>query len=833
MALKAKKTIKIPNKVKHKIVANLGVFSYKTRSFYKGSDTAKVRQIWSKEGCKHDGGIATIGGAFCVAMTSTFGAVGDLCEVVLEKKKKSSFWVVICDDKNQSEAKCNKWGHIMTKDGAVDILEWYGDFSGKTLSAKQNQLYKTLKNKGFLGEKINKIINYGAYKSGTNVGGRASEDGVLFGWPAPGYSSITSDWGWRVIWGKKQWHQGIDIGQPSGKKVAAAADGRVVSYASEGGRGNTMVLSHGGGYYTRYQHLSSNVSHVGDDVKRGDKIALSGTTGDITGAHLHFEVLIGGKYSMTDGKHDDVNPEKYVKYDKLVLAPLKGDPNWDGVGSTYDDDSEAEGGGTIDMRQRIAQLYSSDNYEFIFNGKEENKKSPTQKLRESLEKSYKNIKENYEKNTTDHKKAFQDFLTKILAAIADALDSTSREIKVLEQHTERKKNSFFNITKYLVEAPYIELNIGGYKIGGYKGSLDLYPNYITGMSIDKTSGELNEYTIHLVHQVRVGDDPNALDKVFSKNQFNKITIKYGDSTSGATFKDTNAIINNVSMNRDYASAKIMYTINATSAGHFVTAHSMNFEALDGKPSDRIRKLLYNSSISSELLEAFPAMKSKTIASKLIPSNDAPIHMDKVTNTDPITYINYLVSCMSNASEKNKTIKNSVYFIYYTDDAKKGAGFEIREVKKGSISNNYNAVYEVNVGYPNENNIFGFQLTNNQNWSIMYDSHMSKAQDEYYYTIEGSGNIKKIYSPALSQSSDEMQEVDKNWWTFMTQFPVTATLTMRGLLRPAFLTNYIKINTVFYGQKHISSGLYTILEQKDTLDGNGFRTNFSLIRVGDE
>lgn len=68
---------------------------------------------------------------------------------------------------------------------------------------------------------------------------------------------------------------------------------------------------------------------------------------------------------------------------------------------------------------------------------------------------------------------------------------------------------------------------------------------------------------------------------------------------------------------------------------------------------------------------------------------------------------------------------------------------------------------------------------------------------------------------------------------MTSFPVTATLTMRGLLKPSFLTNYIKINVVFYGQKHITSGLYAITEQNDVLSGNGFRTTFSLVRVGEE
>ena len=68
---------------------------------------------------------------------------------------------------------------------------------------------------------------------------------------------------------------------------------------------------------------------------------------------------------------------------------------------------------------------------------------------------------------------------------------------------------------------------------------------------------------------------------------------------------------------------------------------------------------------------------------------------------------------------------------------------------------------------------------------------------------------------------------------MTGFPITATLTVRGLLRPSFLTNYIKINVVLYGIKHITSGLYAIVEQVDTLSGNGFRTTLSLIRVGEE
>ena len=117
---------------------------------------------------------------------------------------------------------------------------------------------------------------------------------------------------------------------------------------------------------------------------------------------------------------------------------------------------------------------------------------------------------------------------------------------------------------------------------------------------------------------------------------------------------------------------------------------------------------------------------------------------------------------------------------------------------------------------------------------MYDKNIkASAAQEYIYTIESNGDVSRYYSPRLNSASRQLGEREKNWWSFMVGFPVSANLTVRGLLRPAFLTNYIKINVVFYGQKHISSGLYAITEQKDTLDGNGFRTSFSLIRIGEK
>ena len=77
------------------------------------------------------------------------------------------------------------------------------------------------------------------------------------------------------------------------------------------------------------------------------------------------------------------------------------------------------------------------------------------------------------------------------------------------------------------------------------------------------------------------------------------------------------------------------------------------------------------------------------------------------------------------------------------------------------------------------------------------------------------------------------EADKTWWTRVTQYPITAKLTIKGLLRPALLMTYLKINTIFYGRKHISSGTYIITAQNDTIDESGYKTTLSLTRIAGE
>ncbi len=108
-------------------------------------------------------------------------------------------------------------------------------------------------------------------------------------WPCGG--GIVSPFGMR--WGRM--HEGVDLGANYGSSVVAAACGTVIDTGWQGGYGNTVEISHGSGLVTRYCHLSSICVNCGQAVERGELVGFVGSTGNSTGPHLHFEVLIGGQ----------------------------------------------------------------------------------------------------------------------------------------------------------------------------------------------------------------------------------------------------------------------------------------------------------------------------------------------------------------------------------------------------------------------------------------------------------------------------------------------------------------------------------------------------------
>ena len=118
----------------------------------------------------------------------------------------------------------------------------------------------------------------------------------IFLWPCPSSKSITSYFGNRVApkAGASTDHKGIDIGASMGESVIAAAAGKVTTVAYSGVRGYYIVVDHGNGYATLYQHLSRQNVKVGDMVKAGQQIGAVGETGISTAPHLHFEVHVNG-----------------------------------------------------------------------------------------------------------------------------------------------------------------------------------------------------------------------------------------------------------------------------------------------------------------------------------------------------------------------------------------------------------------------------------------------------------------------------------------------------------------------------------------------------------
>jgi murein DD-endopeptidase MepM/ murein hydrolase activator NlpD len=130
---------------------------------------------------------------------------------------------------------------------------------------------------------------------GVHQGPRLSLLAGSFIWPVRG--PITSGFGWRVdpFIRRRALHTGIDIAAPMGAPIEAAADGSVIYVGWMTGYGNVVVLDDGNGISTVYAHLSAELVHVGEEVRRGEVIARVGMTGWATGPHLHFEVRVNGK----------------------------------------------------------------------------------------------------------------------------------------------------------------------------------------------------------------------------------------------------------------------------------------------------------------------------------------------------------------------------------------------------------------------------------------------------------------------------------------------------------------------------------------------------------
>ena len=131
----------------------------------------------------------------------------------------------------------------------------------------------------------------------------------------PGSFRLSSPFGYRSdpILGISKMHTGLDFSCPPGNPIYAAGDGTVILVENDFyGYGNHIEVDHGFGYVSRYSHLADMFAYVGQKVRRGDCIALSGKSGRVTGPHLHYEILYRNDFVNPSAYMDlDVSPEDY------------------------------------------------------------------------------------------------------------------------------------------------------------------------------------------------------------------------------------------------------------------------------------------------------------------------------------------------------------------------------------------------------------------------------------------------------------------------------------------------------------------------------------------
>jgi len=120
--------------------------------------------------------------------------------------------------------------------------------------------------------------------------------GGVMDWPLP-YDvnyQVSSEFGWRTLWGAKDFHLGIDLACAANTPIYASNAGKVIESAYHYSYGHYVLIDHGGGRATLYAHMNERWVSSGEKVSQRQQIGLVGTTGSSSGNHLHFEVRENG-----------------------------------------------------------------------------------------------------------------------------------------------------------------------------------------------------------------------------------------------------------------------------------------------------------------------------------------------------------------------------------------------------------------------------------------------------------------------------------------------------------------------------------------------------------
>ena len=410
-----------------------------------------------------------------------------------------------------------------------------------------------------------------------------------------------------------------------------------------------------------------------------------------------------------------------------------------------------------------------------------------------------------------------------------------------------------------VQVPWVKVTIGNFTFGVYtaatrglsKDSKDFYtkynvqyPNYIQSLTVSKINGQINQYALQITYPVTQFDDPNFFEKVFSSvSSTRKIIFTYGDATQPTyVYKEEEAIIVDITSSFNLESSTIGYTIKAISAAAIKTSSCGNYlNSGLKKPSDEIKNLFRNR--STGLQDIFTGMSLKNL-DQLIEGGDQAVPLDSKLNISILDYLTYLVSCMVPAGTPSGNISKDIYILTLHDDSTydqlyndyipmNGPYFR---VTKTSYLKSYADAYEVDIGYNNSTIVTQFNLENNANYSLLYDYQGKLDPGSYVRRLGSNGLWEDVYAPTISSKNNEFKTKpeDVTWWTKITKYPINASITVQGLLRPAQLMTYLRLNVIFPGgHKHISSGLYIITKQQDTIDYNGYRTQLGLTKIQGE
>lgn len=159
--------------------------------------------------------------------------------------------------------------------------------SGKITKVNGKEVKRDIKHKEVVKEPIPRIV-----RIGTNDKPKTASSGK-FSTPIKDSYTINALGHFGMRWGRM--HSGIDFTCPTGTPIYAADGGVVTKSSTYGGYGNCIVIRHDNGNETVYGHCSTLNASVGEKVYKGQIIARVGNTGRSTGAHLHFEIRVGGK----------------------------------------------------------------------------------------------------------------------------------------------------------------------------------------------------------------------------------------------------------------------------------------------------------------------------------------------------------------------------------------------------------------------------------------------------------------------------------------------------------------------------------------------------------